>query len=299
MFQKNIINFCVGKVLKSKDDKWKEGDTFYGTLPWSKKQVLDSKYIGTKIPPDLSNYKPKDDEKDDKFDVSQIGSKIPLSYYVGCYGMPGRTAYYGLIVKGEIKEKECVLISGAAGAVGSLVGQIAKNIYNCYVVGICGSDAKCKFLTEELGFDGAINYKKFGDNYNDIQAELKSKFEKGIDLYYDNVGGIFTEAMWDVLKFRARVIVCGQIAHYNDDPDKPSMVRASLGKLISKEIVVKGMDNQHFTDQDKFYYDMGKWIISGKIKIKETIIDGFENTAQAFCDLFDGKNIGKMVVKCT
>merc|ERR1712129_308043 len=143
-------------------------------------------------------------------------------------------------------------------------------------------------LTGDLGFDAAINYKEYGDDYAKAQAILKEKFPNGIDLFFDNVGGVFTEAAFDVLNPGARVVVCGQIATYNDDKSKPKLIRPFLHKLIYN----------NFKNHAKFYYDMGRWISSGTIKIRETVIDGFEKTPEAFCGLFKGTNIGKMVVKC-
>ena len=205
-----------------------------------------------------------------------------------------------------------VLISGAAGAVGSICGQIAK-LYGCYTVGICGTPEKIKWITEDLGFDKGINYKnyrigkKIGDveilntkiEYEQVEKALKEAFPNGIDLYFDNVGGIFTEAVWDILNPHARVIICGQIASYNDDKDNPNLIRPFLHKTIYKEIDIRGIIVSNFKNKTKFYYDMGKWISTGKIKVKETVIDGFEKLPDAFIGLFEGVNTGKMVVKCT
>eukprot|EP01083_Nonionella_stella_P292097 993614_1 len=196
---KQMQSFSVSKVISSKDPNYVKGDYVYGVFPWSTKNIINSKSIMSKVPPNLSDYKPKEDkdynpdlDTDEKFDINEI-KNIPHSYYVGSMGMPGVTAYYGMIVRGKLKKGETVLISGAAGAVGSLCGQIAKHIFGCYVIGIAGSDEKIKWLTDELGFDGAINYKKYGNDFNKTQKILKDKFPNGIDLYFDNVGGIFTE----------------------------------------------------------------------------------------------------------
>lgn len=305
---KQMQSFTLAKVLKSNNAKYAEGDHVWGVFGWTSKQVVNAKQIMSKVPPDLSQYKPKedpdykadqDDDKEGKFDVKEIAQKIPLSYYVGSYGMPGGTAYYGLIYKGEVKKGENVLVSGAAGAVGSIVGQIAKNVYGCHTVGIAGTAEKIKWITQDLGFDGGINYKEYGDDYEKVQKALKEKFPNGIDVFFDNVGGIFSEAAWDLLNEDARVIVCGQIATYNADPKNPGLIRPFLHKTIYKEIQIRGIIYGKFKNHAKFYYDMGRWICSGKVKVKETVLEGFEKLPEAFCGLFEGQNTGKMVVKCT
>ena len=256
----------------------------------------------------MSEYKPKEEKKygtkeleeddDGKFDVADIG-KISHSYYIGSYGMPGQTAYFGMIFRGGLKKGDNVLITGAAGAVGSIAGQIAK-IYGCHVVGVCGSAEKIKWITEDLGFDAAINYKEYGDDYDKVQATLKEKFPNGIDLFFDNVGGVFNEAVWDLMNKHGRVVICGQIASYNADPNNPKLIRPFLAKIIYKELDIRGLHVEGYgLTEKKFYYDMGRWIVSGKVKVRETVIEGFDKLPEAFCGLFTGKNIGKMVVKCS
>eukprot|EP01083_Nonionella_stella_P292096 993613_1 len=183
---KQMYGHQVSKVIKSTDNKYKAGDYVYGAWSWSTRNVIDSSSVQSIIPPKI------DDEK-----LSETNS-IPRSYYIGSVGMPGMTAYYGCIYRGEIKKGENVLISGAAGAVGSVCGQIAKQIYGCHVVGICGTAEKVQWL-KDLSFDGAVNYKKYGDDVPKIKKRLKQEFPNGIDFYFDNVGGPFTAAVWDVL----------------------------------------------------------------------------------------------------
>eukprot|EP01084_Bolivina_argentea_P164115 285367_1 len=299
---KQMQSFSVSKVISSKDPNYVKGDYVYGVFPWSTKNIINSKSIMSKVPPNLSDYKPKQDkdynpdlDTDEKFDINEI-KNIPHSYYVGSMGMPGVTAYYGMIVRGKLKKGETVLISGAAGAVGSVCGQIAKQIYGCHVVGICGTAEKVQWL-KDLSFDGAVNYKKYGDDVPKIKKRLKQEFPNGIDFYFDNVGGPFTAAVWDVLNANARVIVCGQISTYNSDNSQPTL-RPMLGKLIYKEINIRGILVTNFKDKEKFYNDMIKWISDGKIKVKQTVVNGFDNAIQAFINLFSGVNTGKMVVKC-
>jgi len=302
---KQMISLSVAKVLKSTDEKVKVGSFVYCGLPWSSRQVVSSKVIIGAVPPNLSDYDAKADadynaevDGGDPMSADQLAA-IPHSNYIGAFGMPGQTAYYGLRMRGRLQKGETVLISGAAGAVGSIAGQIAKQVFGCRVVGIAGSDAKCAWL-KELGFDVAINYKTIGDDYAKASTALKEAFpDGGIDVYFDNVGGILTEAAWDVLNKGARVVVCGQISTYNDDPANPKMVRPMLHKLIYKEVDVVGIFVSNFKNQQKFYYDMARWIGQGKLKVRETVIEGFEKAPEAFVGLFDGTNTGKMVVKCT
>jgi len=301
---KQMISLSVAKVLKSTDENVKVGSFAYANLPWSSRQIVSSKSIIMTVPPNLSEYDAKADadyvadiDGDDALSAEDLAS-IPRSNYIGAFGMPGQTAYYGLRVRGRLQKGESVLISGAAGAVGSIAGQIAKQVFGCRVVGIAGSDAKCAWL-KELGFDAAINYKAIGDDYAKAGAALKEAFPDGINVFFDNVGGVLTEAAWDVLNAGARVVVCGQISTYNDDPANPKMVRPMLHKLIYKEIDVVGIFVSNFKNQTKFYYDMARWIASGKLKVRETVIEGFEKAPEAFVGLFDGTNTGKMVVKCT
>jgi len=301
---KQMISLSVAKVLKSTDEKFAVGSFVYCNIPWSSRQVVPSKSIISAVPPNLSDYDAKADpdynaevDGDDALSDEQLAS-IPRSNYIGAFGMPGQTAYYGLRVRGRLQKGDAVLISGAAGAVGSIAGQIAKQVFGCRVVGIAGSDAKCEWL-KELGFDVAINYKKIGDDYAKAGAALKEAFPDGINVFFDNVGGIMTEAAWDVLNPGARVVICGQISTYNDDPENPRLVRPMLHKLIYKEIDVVGIFVSNFKNQTKFYYDMARWIGSGRLKVKETVVEGFEKAPEAFVGLFEGTNIGKMVVKCT
>lgn len=302
---KQMISLSVAKVLRSTDANVKVGSFVYANLAWSSRQVVPSKSVIMQVPPaNLADYDAKADpdydaevDGDDALSAEQLAA-IPRSNYIGAFGMPGQTAYYGLRVRGRLSKGETVLISGAAGAVGSVAGQIAKQVFGCRVIGIAGSDDKCAWL-KELGFDAVINYKKIGDDFVKATAALKEAAPDGIDLYFDNVGGILTEAAWDVLNRGARVVVCGQISTYNDDPQNPKLLRPMLHKLIYKEIDVVGIFVSNFKNQTKFYYDMARWISSGKLKVRETVIEGFAKTPEAFVGLFDGTNTGKMVVKCS
>ena len=324
-------NFCVAKIIESKNNKYNVGEYVYGTFSWQSLSIINpdsnSKFIG-KCPPDITGVTTKHDIMDDSTDDSKGNNDVDLAkldkrYFIGAMGvfnkyilsvfiltdmrlykyitgMPSQTAYFGLINKADIKKGETVVVSGAAGAVGSIVGQIAKQIYGCTVVGLAGSKSKCDWLVNELGFDGAVNY-KLHSTKTEMQNAIKKAINndsKKVDIYFDNVGGLITQSMWDLLGWRARVIVCGQIAHYNEGERKKTYNH--LFDIIYREISVKGIIvTAYVKEYPKFYKDMGRWILSGKFKVKDTIINGIDNAPQAFCGLFTGKNIGKMVVKCT
>jgi NADPH-dependent curcumin reductase CurA len=205
--------------------------------------------------------------------------------------MTGMTAYVGLLHIGQLQEGQTVFVSAAAGAVGSMVCQIAK-LKGCYVVGSAGSDEKAAWLVEEAGIDAAFNYK----TTEDVIVEVGKYFPKGIDVYFENVGGVHLEAALEHMNPYGRIVMCGVISQYN--AVKPVPGPARLPYIISKKLTVRGfivMD--HFDKLEPFIADMGKWIGEGKIKWQETIIDGIENAPQAFIGLFKGENIGKMIVK--
>lgn len=212
-------------------------------------------------------------------------------HYLGLLGMPGLTAYSGLLKIGQPKQGETVFVSAASGAVGSLVCQIAK-IKGCKVITSAGSDEKVRWLKEEINVDAAFNYKM----YDDLNIALKEVAPHGIDIYFDNVGGDHLEAAINQMNIHGRIIVCGMISQYN--LDKPAHGPANLIQIISKRLLVQGFI---VSDYDKikpeFYKDMQQWINSGDIKYKTHIYYGIENASKAFIDLFTGENIGKMLVK--
>ena len=225
-------------------------------------------------------------------DLSKVDiSLAPLSSYLGFMGMPGLTAYGGLLVTGELKDGETVFVSAASGAVGSVVGQIAK-VKGCTVIGSAGSNDKVEQLTGEFGFDHAFNYK----TANPL-AELRRAAPAGIDVYFENVGGIQLEAALTHMKINGRIPICGMISTYNDD-GTPSPGPRNLTETIYKFITMKGFVVSAFAaQQPQFVQDMSGWIKSGKMKYHETIFEGIENAPAAFIGLFDGTNNGKMLVK--
>ncbi|QGN06577.1 NADP-dependent oxidoreductase [Halorhabdus sp. CBA1104] len=257
----------VGEVIESESERYDEGDLVTGNGTWADYTVLDAA------------------------DVAPVDPSIAdLPAYLGVLGMPGRTAYYGLLEVGDPKPGETVVVSGAAGAVGSVVGQIAK-LNGCRVVGFAGSDRKTEWLTEELGFDAAINYK----DVEDYRGALDDAAPDGVDVYFDNVGGPITDAVFTKLNLDARVAVCGQIAHYNDEgvPTGPR----KLPQLIAPRATVQGLlVGDYVTRFEEASQQLGTWVASGQIEHRESIVDGLENAPDAFLGLFSGDNIGKQVV---
>ena len=166
----------------------------------------------------------------------------------------------------------------------------------CRVIGIAGSDAKCKWLIDELGFDGAINYKKYNNNISALRRDLSKLFPDGIDLYFDNVVGFITESIWNLLRYKGRVVVCGQISNYNNLRDIPK-TNDFLSKMIYQHIRVEGFAISSFKRYNDFYKDMNQWIDENKIKFRKTVKFGLDQVPAAFIGLFTGENFGKMMVK--
>ncbi len=257
----------VGKIIKSNNTDFKEGDFVYGQTGVQQYVITDGKGFHA-IYPDLA----------------------PLPMYLGTLGMTGMTAYFGILEVGELKEGDTVLVSGAAGAVGSVVGQIAK-IKNCTVIGIAGGADKCNFLVEELGFDEAIDYKN-----DDVKVKLKEYFPKGIDVYFDNVGGEILDMALSRLAMHARIVICGAISQYNNT----SMVKGPSNylELLIKRASMKGMVVFDYEkDYGKASIQMGMWMREGKLKSREDIYVGIENFYETFLRLFTGDKLGKLVLK--
>ncbi|MEO8025038.1 MAG: NADP-dependent oxidoreductase [Bryobacteraceae bacterium] len=263
-----MVGGAVAEVVESKNPKFAVGDFVDVYSGWQEYAVSDGSNL-RKLDPSLA----------------------PVSTALGVLGMPGLTAYFGLIDICNPKAGETVVVSGAAGAVGTQVGQIAK-ILGCHVVGIAGEDDKIKFITEELGFDGAFNYKTT-ENY---AAKLKELCPKGIDVYFDNVGGAITDAVFTNLNVGARISICGQISQYNN-------TKAELGPRLFGALIVYRAKVQGFLVSDygprfgEGIKAMSTWIKEGKLKYREQFVDGFENTPKAFIALLNGANTGKMLVR--
>ncbi|WP_049894172.1 NADP-dependent oxidoreductase [Halogranum rubrum] len=258
----------VGEVVESNHAGFEAGDVVVGNLLWSEYTAVDGGEL-TSIDPDVA----------------------PVSTALGVVGMPGRTAYFGLLDVAQPKPGDTVVVSGAAGAVGSVVGQLAREA-GCRVVGFAGSDTKTEWLTEELGFDAAINYK----TTDDLGEALADAAPDGVDVYFDNVGGEITDAVFGQLNVDARVAVCGQISQYNAT-DLPTGPR-KLGTLIEKRARVEGLLVGDFAPRfEEATERLAGWVADGTIQYRETVTEGFENAPDAFLGLFEGENIGKQLVK--
>ena len=217
------------------------------------------------------------------------------SYALGVLGMPGFTAYMGLLDIGQPKPGETVVVGAATGAVGSVVGQIAK-LKECRVVGIAGGAEKCRYAVEELGFDACLDHRGAK-----LHEELAEACKKGIDVYYENVGGLVFDAVLPLLNARARVPLCGLIANYNGDPAAESTYRISqvMSTILKKRIRVQGfiISEDYGSHFGEFRKQMTEWFEAGKVKYREDIVDGLENAPEAFMGLLQGKNFGKLAVR--
>jgi NADPH-dependent curcumin reductase CurA len=263
-----ITGGIVGEVIESRSDELSEGDIVIGNLGWQEYNAADAAKV-RKIDPELA----------------------PITTALGVLGMPGLTAYFGLLDIGQPKAGETVVVSGAAGAVGMTVGQIAK-IKGARVVGIAGSEEKIKYLKEELDFDAAINYK----TTENIKQALSEACPNGVDVYFDNVGGEISDAVLSLLNHGARIPLCGQIALYN--LEKPDMGPRIQSQLLINSALMKGFIVSDYAKQFKEgIVELSKWVQEGKIKYTENIVEGFDNTIDAFLGLFTGENLGKQIVK--
>ncbi|MFI9624590.1 NADP-dependent oxidoreductase [Streptomyces sp. NPDC052042] len=214
----------------------------------------------------------------------------PLSAYLGVLGMTGLTAYAGLFEVASFKAGDAVFVSGAAGAVGGQVGQMAKIKGASRVIGSAGSDEKVRFLVEEYGFDAAFNYKN-----GPVDEQLRQAAPDGIDVYFDNVGGEHLEAALSSLREHGRVTVCGMIAQYN--ATEPTPAPRNLALVIGKRLRIQGMlVRDHAELQPKFVEDVAGWLASGELKYRETLVEGIESGFDAFLGLMRGENTGKMIV---
>jgi len=259
---------CVGRVIASKNGPFQVGDYVSGMLGWREYFVSDGQGL-VKVDPGVA----------------------PIQSYLGAVGMPGLTAWAGLLYIGKPKEGDTVFVSAAAGAVGSVVCQIAK-LKGCRIVGSAGSDEKVSWLLNEAGVDAAFNYKKV----EDVIAEVGKHCPKGIDVYFENVGGVHLEAALEHMNSHGRIVMCGMISMYNVTQPVPGPT--NLAYIIIKQLTMQGfIVIDHYDKIQQFYSDMGKWIAEGKIKWQETVVDGIENAPKAFIGLFKGENFGKMIVR--
>ena len=216
---------------------------------------------------------------------------LPLSHLIGCCGMPGNTAYFGFLELCQPKAGETVVVNGAAGAVGSLVGQIAK-IRGCKVVGYAGADEKVEWLKRDLGFDHAFNYKKIS-----AEESLKIGAPDGVDCFFDNVGNADSVAVIGAMNEGGRIACCGAIATYNDG--KQPMVPATTWAMVVKQLRMEGFNaTKRWADRwEEGILQMAEWVREGKVRAHETVVEGFESIPDAMAGLFTGTNTGKMIVK--
>lgn len=258
----------VGEVVASNNAAFAEGDIVSGPLGWENYSISDGQGL-TKI----SN------------------TDVPLSWYLGILGMPGMTAWVGLTEIAGLKEGESVFVSAASGAVGSVVGQIAR-IYGCHVAGCAGSDDKVALLKEEFGYDAGFNYK----TSESLPKSFAEVCPDGIDVNFENVGGpIFEAALWNMRNF-GRVALCGMISNYNDDKLEPGP--RGMMTIIGKRLTIKGfIVSDHPQACGEFVRKAAGWIAEGKLNYRETIAEGVENAPGAFIDMLRGKNIGKQIVR--
>ncbi|MBU2902709.1 NADP-dependent oxidoreductase [Maribacter dokdonensis] len=263
-----ISSGIVAEVLESKNGNFQKGDYVSGLLQWKEKQISTGE--GLQII--------------DK-------SKAPLSAFLGIVGMTGLTAYLGLHEIGKPKKGETLVVSGAAGAVGSVVGQIGK-ILGLNVIGIAGTDEKIDMLKSEFGFDHGINYK----TTKDMKAAIKEAAPNGVDVYFDNVGGPISDAVLFNINQFARIIICGAISVYNKT--ELPMAVAVQPFLVKNSALMQGFIVSNYADKfPQAMKQLSTWLGEEKLTYKETIVEGFDNTPQAFLDMMDGKNKGKMIVK--
>lgn len=259
---------ALGQVEVSKSSQWQPGDLVSGLLGWQDYAVVD----GSAVSP-----------------VPQIDG-VPLSVFLGPLGMTGLTAYFGLLKIGEPKPGETVVVSAASGAVGSMVGQIAR-IKGCRAIGITSTAEKCRWLTEELGFDAAINYKT-----TELSQALAEACPQGIDVYFENVGGTILDTILTQMNLFGRIPLCGLISTYNatqgvSGPD-------NFAQILMKRLSVQGFIILDYASSfPEAIVEMGQWFQAGQIKYNEEIISGLENAPQAIHKLFNGDKIGKLLIK--
>lgn len=265
---KPVESGIIAEVIESKNDSFSKGDFVSGMLDWKEYQTNDGKNL-----------------------LKIDGDKAPLSAYLGILGMTGLTAYHGLTEIGKPKEGETIVVSGAAGAVGSTVGQIGK-ILGCRVIGIAGNDEKVDLLKSKYGFDAAINYK----TTEDMTKAITDAAPDGVDIYYDNVGGTISDSVYANINRFGRIVVCGAISLYNNTsvPTGPRIEPT----LIKKSVLMQGFIVNNFADKfPEGINKLSQWLKADKLNFSETVVEGFDNIPNAFLDLFEGKNKGKMIVK--
>ena len=261
-----MVGGTVGEIVASRNPKFSVGDIVLGYGGWQE-YALSSGTALRKLDP----------------------AAAPVSTALGVLGMPGMTAYVGLLEIGQPKPGETVVVAAASGAVGSVVGQIAK-IKGCRAVGIAGGADKCRFVTGELGFDACVDHRA-----PDSARALEAACPKGIDVYFENVGGAVQQTVWPLLNDFARIPVCGLIAQYNSPTPMPG---PDMFSVLRKRLMLRGFIVSDFAaKQGDFLREAGEWVRTGRLKYREDVADGLEQAPAAFLGLLQGKNFGKMLVR--
>ncbi|HZV82524.1 MAG TPA: NADP-dependent oxidoreductase [Geobacteraceae bacterium] len=268
-----MVGGTVSRVEASRHEDYQPGDLVLGYSGWQDYALSD----GTNL--------------------TRLDDRIAHpSLALGVLGMPGFTAYMGLLDIGRPKEGDTVVVAAASGAVGSVVGQVAKLLKGCRVVGIAGGDEKCRFVVEELGFDACIDRRRAN-----LPLHLSAACPKGIDVYFESVGGAVFDAVLPLLNVGARVPLCGLVAQYNDTglPQGPDRLGLLTRTLLTRRIKMQGfiIFEDYANRFGEFYQQMSAWLVEGRIRYREDIVDGLENAPAAFIGLLEGKNFGKLIVR--
>lgn len=265
-----VRSTTLGEVVESRHPSFKVGDLALGLNAWEDYSLADGAALG----------------------LIEPGAGDAEQNYLSVFGAVGLTAYFALLEVGRPQTGETVLVSAAAGAVGSLVGQIAR-IKGCRVVGLAGSAEKCRWIVEELGFDAAIDYRAV----DDLNAAIAQACPEGVDIYFDNVGGAVLDAALMNIRDRARIVFCGAIASYNSTEAVPGPY--NLWQILVHSARLEGfLIRDYFGRFPEGIAQMRAWLASGQIRFREQIVDGLENSLDAFNSLFDGRNSGKVLVRC-
>ncbi|PSB40075.1 NADP-dependent oxidoreductase [filamentous cyanobacterium Phorm 46] len=261
-----MVGSTVSQVVKSNNPQFSAGDFVLGYGGWQDYAIAQAETL-TKLDP----------------------NQVPISYALGITGMPGMTAYFALLDIGKPKAGETIVVSAASGAVGAVVGQIAK-IKDCRAVGIVGSDEKCDYVVNQLGFDACINRKT-----QDLNSALKAACPNGIDIYVDHTAGPILEAVLQQINLGARIPLVGLISQYNAETPPPG---PNLMPLLVKRALIKGfLVGDYQQRHEEFINDMSQWLQAGKLKYREDIVKGLENAPHAFIGLLQGENFGKLIVQ--
>ncbi len=261
-----MVGGTVSKVVESRHPGFAPGDVVLGYDGWQEYAVSDGARL-QKLDPAAG----------------------PISYALGVLGMPGMTAYFALLDVGRPRPGETVVVSAASGAVGSVACQIAK-IKGCRVVGVAGSEQKCRYVVEVLGADACVNHRT-----DDVRAALTAACPNGIDVYFDNVAGPVLDAVLDLVNLHARIPLVGLISQYNAEPLPPG---PNLARLLSKRSLIQGfLVGDYASRQSEFVSDVGMWVRDGRIKYREDVVAGLEQAPSAFAGLLEGRNFGKLLVQ--